>query len=111
INIMPRFIKPILCVAIICCSVMKLFGQICPPNLDLEFGNFQYWKFDTGTCCPISLIPVQGAIPNRHELMSGNGLDKYGFFPVVAPGGKYSLKLGNENIRAKAEAARYTIHV
>lgn len=84
----------------------------CPPNVDFELGNLSNWKFYTGTCCPIATglpgLPVNG----RHTLMSGNGLDPYGNFPVVAPGGgNYSLKLGNANTGSESERARYYVKV
>jgi gliding motility-associated-like protein len=44
--------------------------------------------------------------------MTGTGLDPYGGFPVVAPGGgNYSLRIGNSSTGAQAERVRYYIHV
>ena len=84
----------------------------CPPNIDFENGNTGYWKFYTGTCCPIVANTLTGALPNRHVLTSGTALDPYGSFPIVAPGGgNYSLKLGNSSTGAQAERARYHVRV
>lgn len=84
----------------------------CPPNLDFEQGNLSNWSFYTGTCCPINAANSTAPLGNRHVLMSGAGIDTYGRFPVVAPGGgSYSLKLGNDFWQAQAERARYFIRV
>ncbi|QLH46473.1 MAG: hypothetical protein HWD58_13090 [Bacteroidota bacterium] len=50
----------------------------CPPNMDFEDGNYGYWKFDTGQCCPIVTMP-SGQLFNRHMLTSGPG----SILPVV----------------------------
>ena len=93
---------------------LSLFAQntVCPPNLDFEQGNLSNWEFYTGTCCPTSTNVNSGAVANRHTLMSGPGTDPYGAFPVVAPGGgRYSLKLGNNQSGGQAERARYYVRV
>ena len=84
----------------------------CPPNIDFEDGNYGYWKFYTGSCCPINTPTLSGAVNNRHVLTSGASVDPFGGFPVVAPGGgNYSIKLGNTATGAQAERARYYVHV
>ena len=84
----------------------------CPPNLDFEDGNYNYWQFFTGSCCPLNATSSSGPVSNRHTLTTGAAVDPYGGFPIVAPGGgNYSLKLGNSNTGAEAERARYYIHV
>lgn len=89
----------------------KSFAQDCPPNIDFELGNTSVWSYFTGTCCPIS-TPTPGLVAGRHTLTSGAGVDPFGGFPIVAPGGgSFSLKLGNSNTGAEAEMARYYIHV
>jgi gliding motility-associated-like protein len=56
--------------------------------------------------------PPSGPIINRHTLTSGSGIDPYGNFPIVAPGGgSYSFKLGNDINGAQAEKATYVINV
>lgn len=84
----------------------------CPSNLDFELGNFTNWRLYTGSCCPINTPTLSGAVANRHVITSGTGTDPFGGFPIVAPGGgSYSLKLGNSNVGAQAERARYYLHV
>jgi gliding motility-associated-like protein len=90
----------------------KTYAQIsCPPNIDFEYGNFTNWFLDTGNCCPINTPYQTGALANRHVITSGTGTDPYGGFPIVCPGGTYSLKLGNDNVGSQAERARYYVHV
>lgn len=81
-------------------------------NADLELGNFSNWTATTGTCCPInSTIP--GFMNGRHTIMTGNGTDPNtnGALKVVAPGGTYSARLGNDNVGAQAEQLSYQINV
>ena len=97
------------------CTLLTIpaFSQItCPPNIDFEDGNYGYWKFYTGSCCPINTPTLSGAVNNRHVLTSGTGIDPFGGFPIVAPGGgNYSIKLGNTATGAQAERVRYYVHV
>jgi gliding motility-associated-like protein len=109
--------KPLLAfsfiLSIFCCG-QKLYAQsnFCPPNIDLELGNFNNWYLYTGTCCPISTPTPGPAVPTRHTLTSGTATDMYGGFPIVAPGGGvFSLKLGNNSTGAQAERARYYVQV
>ena len=84
----------------------------CPPNIDFELGNLSNWQFYTGSCCPINANNLTAPINNRHTLTFGAGVDPFGGFPIVAPGGgSYSLRLGNANTGAQAEKARYTFTV
>lgn len=108
--------KPLffLLLAFICLGNSAVAQQLtCPPNLDFETGTLNNWQFFTGGCCPITNTMGPGApVAGRHELMSGTGVDPYGNFPVVAPGGgSYSLRLGNNGIGAQAERARYFVQV
>jgi hypothetical protein len=89
------------------------FSQtFCPPNIDFEQGSLANWEFYTGSCCPITTTTLSGPVPTRHVLTSGNALDPYGNFPIVAPyAGAYSLMLGNNSVGAEAERARYTVTI
>lgn len=49
-------------------------------NSDFEFGNTSAW-----------------AIAGDFQIMSGSGLDPFGGFPVVCPGGNFSLRLNDNN--------------
>lgn len=103
--------------AFLCClfviQVFRAFGQSsvpCPTNIDFELGNFTNWKLFTGTCCAIN-TPTSGIVAGRHTITSGTANDPYGGFPIVSPGGNYSLKLGNNSTGAQAERAKYFVHV
>ncbi len=93
----------------------KLLAQSsCPPNIDFEFGNLANWQFYNGTVKdgPIFTLTPSAPVLGREELTTGTGLDPYGLFPIVAPGGGgYSLKLGDSQNGTLAEKACYYIHV
>lgn len=83
----------------------------CPENSGFEYGNFSNWLLYTGSCCPIVANNLTGPLPNRHVITNG-GVDPYGFFPAVAPGGgNHSMKLGNDNVNSQAEKARFYVQV
>ena len=88
-------------------------ANICPPNVDFEFGNYAFWNFFNGT---VSTGPVYALVagppvaPRRENIMSGPGNDPYGGFPVVGSG-LFSLRLGSDTTNTCAERARYYIHV
>lgn len=81
-------------------------------NSDFETGTFAGWNAFTGSCCPIT-TPVAGFDSSRHVIMSGNATDPYsmGMIPVVAPGGMYSVRLGNDSAGSQAERLSYTFTV
>lgn len=84
----------------------------CPPNIDFEKGNLSNWQLFTGSCCPINTPSMSGAVATRHTLVSGTAIDPYGNFPVVAPNsGVFSFRLGNDQIGAEAERARFFVKV
>lgn len=92
------------------------YSQTCDPNMDFEYGNFSNWHFFQGTCCvpftvSTSVTPPSAATTGRETITSGTGTDPYGGFPVVAPVGNYSLKLGTDDNNRKADRARYYVHV
>jgi len=75
-------------------------------NIGFEQGSLTEWEFKTNG--NLVSAPIKGRI----ELTSGNGLDPYGGFPVVAPnGGNHSLKLGNSSAGAEFEEAIYSVKV
>jgi hypothetical protein len=90
----------------------------CPPNIDFELGNYSYWHYYTGTCCPLTTPTYTGlGTPDlsRITLVSGTAMDACCSFPVVSPGaGAYVLKLGNTSAGTtspNAQKARYYVHV
>lgn len=90
----------------------KSFSQSVYPNIDFEDGNFSGWNAATGNCCPI-LTPVNGFVSLRHTIMNGSGTDPYtlGQVPVVAPGGNFSARLGNDSVGGEAEKLSFTFVV
>lgn len=101
------------------CSVSG-FSQSCPPNIDLEAGNFSGWDCFVGTTTTsgttnvINLTP-SAPTPGRHEIISSASLplmDNYGNFPKLCPyGGNYSVKLGNNFSGNQAEGMSYTFQI
>jgi gliding motility-associated-like protein len=61
-------------------------------NVDFETGNLNGWSGTTGFnpgCCP-----TPGFVAGRQTITTGAGVDACGGFPVVCPGGSYSMMLG-----------------
>lgn len=90
----------------------------CPPNIDFSYVNLTNWICQTGTSARGIVRPVMtnivttGPVSGRHDITTGTGVDPYGLFPVVAPGGGVaSLRLGNSNAGAEAERVKYFVHV
>ncbi len=88
-------------------------------NIDFETGNFTDWTGKTGSnpgCCGSNGFVSNGANAAvtdpgaRHTIISGNGTDPCGGFPVVPPPmpgqvqGTYSCRLGNAVVGAEAES-------
>ncbi|HEU4718628.1 MAG TPA: PKD domain-containing protein [Bacteroidia bacterium] len=96
-------------------------------NMDFETGNFTGWTGFIGDNTVNSNGPLQNitngffsttmdaAISDmnaRHTIMSiAGGTDPYGGFPVVAPGGQYSCRLGNNYANYQGEAIEQTFTV
>lgn len=95
-----------------CLFPFFLSAQSVYHNSDFETGTFSGWSAFTGSCCPIE-TPVVGFDSSRHAIMSGNAIDPYsmGLIPVVAPGGLYSVRLGNDHTGSQAEKLSYTFTV
>ena len=110
-------IKRLFFVAIALCSASPSIAQnICPPNIDFEFGNFQNWICSYGTVAVsgnenVISLPNTGVVDNRHTIISNNpggAVDPFGLFPINCPNGSgYSIRLGNSNTGKEAEAATY----
>ncbi len=83
--------------------------QAVCSNVDFEQGNLNNWNGYTGNnpgCCP-----TPGLVNGRHTILTGNGLDPCGGFPVVFPGGNFSVRLGNNGTGAQAEQLEQTFTV
>lgn len=82
------------------------------PNSDFESGTFNGWQGGIGNCCPIN-ISNTSIVNGRHTIMTGTGTDPNtcGNVTVVAPGGVYSARLGNDNTDSESEKLTYVINV
>ncbi len=85
--------------------------QLACTNIDFENGSLSGWTTSTGYnpiynpagCC----LTSGGA----QVITAGAGLDPCGGFPVVAPGGTFSLKLGDNNTGGIADRIEQTFFV
>lgn len=80
-------------------------------NIDFEGGSTNGWTTSSGFhpgfnpqgCCPT---------PGGQQLVtSGAGVDPAGGFPIVAPGGSFSLRLGNNQTGGEADRIEQTFQV
>lgn len=88
-------------------------SQVQAPctNMDFENGTTNGWKLTTGFhplfnssgCCPTN--------GGAQVVVTGNGVDPCGGFPVVCPGGNFSLLLGDAQIGGKADRIEQTFMV
>ncbi|MGZ3864783.1 MAG: PKD domain-containing protein [Bacteroidia bacterium] len=85
--------------------------QASCTNVDFEQGNLGGWTSSTGYnpqyissgCCP--------SPGGAQAITTGAGVDPCGGFPVVCPGGTYSLKLGNNAVGGVADRIEQTFQV
>jgi gliding motility-associated-like protein len=80
-------------------------------NIDFESGNLNGWNATSGfhpIFNPLGCCPNSGG---QHLVTSGASLDPFGGFPVVAPGGTFSLKLGNNLVNGEADRIEQTFLV
>ena len=87
-----------------------IFAGPC-TNIDFESGNMSGW---TRTCGFHPLYNATGCCPNpngQQTIMTGTGLDPFGLFPVVFPGGNFSLRLGNSGVNGQADRISQTFFV
>ena len=81
-------------------------------NMDFETGDLTGWSGTYGDnpgCTPTCLN--FGFQAGRHTIMTGSGNDPCAPFPVVAPGGSYSVRLGNSITGGQAEQLVQTFQV
>lgn len=82
-------------------------------NVGFENGDFSNWIGYKGSCCG-GTITIPGIVNGRHTITSGTGTDinSNNLITYVAPGGgKYSVRLGNDNVGSKAERLKTTFLV
>jgi gliding motility-associated-like protein len=104
------------------CACLNTYAQDTstncpPPNIGFENGTFANWQCDTGGISSsgiINVIPI-APVNNRQTMIDANyspQLDPYGGFPTLCPyGGTHSIRLGNEQVGARAERVSYTFIV
>ncbi len=103
--------------------------MVMPPctNLDFETGDFTGWSGAIGDNQTSSFGPLDNQIPGfvsngtnaalgdataRHTIMDVlGGTDPCGGFPVVAPGGQYSVRLGGTTPNYQGEIMEQTFTV
>jgi len=105
----------------ILCFFSRAYSQnSCPPNLDFESGNFSNWECFIGYTDTFAgknrmVLSPSAPLSSRHQIISASsnpGMDRWGGFPQLCPyGGNFSVKLGNDNTGAEAEAISYTFQV
>jgi len=81
-------------------------------NIDFETGNTQGWTltsgfhpiFNASGCCP--------TMGGQQAIVGANtGFDPFGGFPVTAPGGNFSMRLGNNLTGGQADRIEQTFFV
>lgn len=84
--------------------------QAC-TNMDFESGNLNGWNLTSGYnplynslgCCQVN--------GGAQVVTSGAGVDACGGFPIIAVGGNFSVKLGNNNTGGIADRLEQTFNV
>lgn len=102
----------IVLVAAMTLSATVLRAQSC-FNIGFEDSSFVGWEGFTGLYPDSFQNLTAGIVPGQHTIMSGNALDSLADTVVtkVAPGSKYSVRLGNSSVGARHERLRYTLTV
>jgi gliding motility-associated-like protein len=85
--------------------------QAACTNMDFEVGNLTGWVTSTGFN---PLYDSQGCCLSgggAQTITSGTGVDPCGGFPVVAAGGSFSVRLGDDNVNGVADRLEQTFTV
>ena len=80
-------------------------------NIDFEQGSLSGWALSTGFhplfnitgCCP--------TLGGSQAITTGTGVDPFGLFPIVCPGGSFSMQLGDALIGGHADRIEQTFLV
>jgi uncharacterized protein YjdB len=86
----------------------------CPSNIDFELGLTPGWIYNSGSVAtgPAYTWSGTGIVAGYHDWTTGPGLDPYGLFPTVSPGGGlHSLKILHDLTGAPASRGQYQVHV
>lgn len=84
--------------------------QSC-TNMDFESGNLNGWVTSTGFHPLYNNAGCCNNAGGAQTIVSGNGLDPCGGFPIVCPGGNFSLLLGNNQTGGVADRLEQTFSV
>ncbi len=84
--------------------------QAC-TNIDFESGNLNGWATSSGYNPLYNPLGCCQAIGGAQLLTSGPGIDICGGFPIVAPGGNFSVRLGDNNTGGVADRLEQTFNV
>ncbi len=93
--------------------------SVCPENIDFETGSFANWQCFTGSVEDNNnenqiRLDSSAPVANRHEMIDYNtaGFDYYGGFLQACPyGGRYAVKLGNDDVNNGAEGISYEFQI
>lgn len=105
------------CLLLSLCSAAQ-----CPPNIGFELGSFAGWQCSTGEIVPdpgrgTSAVGLNNSEPvgDIHVMIEKTlqgPNDPFGKFPISCPNGsKFSIKLGNELSKKKAQRVSYTFTI
>ena len=75
----------------------------CSYTKDFDYGIDIQKDPDNSNAFIKTFVNGRNDIFFRHQIITGNSLDTYGEFPVVAPGSIYSVRLGNNNNYSESE--------
>ena len=84
--------------------------QAC-TNVDFETGNLNGWAASSGFNPLYNAAGCCQTAGGAQQITSGAGVDGCGGFPVVAPGGNFSVKLGDNATGGVADRLEQTFNV
>jgi gliding motility-associated-like protein len=85
--------------------------NVACTNVDFEDGSLNGWSSSTGFNPNYNGAGCCASTGGAQAIMTGGGTDPCGGFPVVAPGGAYSLRLGDNNINGVADRVEQSFTV
>ncbi len=80
-------------------------------NIDFEDGTLNGWTASTGYNPAYNTAGCCATAGGAQVITNGAAVDACGGFPVVAPGGSFSLKLGDNNVNGIADRIEQTFNV
>jgi gliding motility-associated-like protein len=88
-----------------------VFSQKSCYNVDFETGAFDGWEGGTGLWDKVDVD--FGVLPGRQTIVTGKGMDANtcDAVPIVAPGGMFSARLGNQQDDRQVDRLSYTLNV